>query len=192
MERLQKPLSDEALIDLYWQRDESAISETDRKYRNYLLSLAYPIVSDKLDCEECLSDTYLGTWNAIPPARPRIFKAFLATILRRTAINRYHHSHRKAAVPTEMTVALSELEPILGSADAAAEFEAQRLGKLISDFARSLTSRRRFIFISRYYAAQPIDAIAKQLSLSRSMVNKELSAIRAELKVTLEKEGYVL
>lgn len=192
MERLQKPLSDEALIDLYWQRDESAISETDRKYRNYLLSLAYPIVSDKLDCEECLSDTYLGTWNAIPPARPRIFKAFLATILRRTAINRYHHSHRKAAVPAEMTVALSELEPILGSADAAAEFEAQRLGKLISDFARELTSRRRFIFISRYYAAQPIDAIAKQLSLSRSMVNKELSAIRAELKVTLEKEGYVL
>lgn len=192
MERLQKPLSDEALIDLYWQRDESAISETDRKYRNYLLSLAYPIVSDKLDCEECLSDTYLGTWNAIPPARPRIFKAFLATILRRTAINRYHHSHRKAAVPAEMTVALSELEPILGSADAAAEFEAQRLGKLISDFARGLTSRRRFIFISRYYAAQPIDTIAKQLSLSRSMVNKELSAIRAELKVTLEKEGYVL
>ena len=190
MERLQKPLSDEALIDLYWQRDESAITETDRKYRNYLLSLAYPIVSDKLDCEECLSDTYLGTWNAIPPTKPRILKAFLAAILRRTAINRYHHSHRKGAIPTEMTVALSELEPILGTTDAVAEFEAKRLGKLISDFTRSLTPRRRYIFISRYYSAQPIDAIAKQLSLSRSMVNKELAAIRTDLKATLEKEGY--
>ena len=192
MERLQKPLSDEALIELYWQRDEAAITETDRKYRKYLFSLVYPMVSDRQDCEECISDTYLGTWNAIPPARPRILKAFLATILRRTAINRYHHTHRKGAITTEMTVALSELEPILGTPDTAAEFEAKRLGKLISDFARGLTPRRRYIFISRYYAAQPIDTIAQELSLSRSMVNKELAAIRTDLKATLEKEGYTL
>ena len=189
---LRKNLTDEALIELYWQRDEAAITETDRKYRKYLFSLAYPMVSDRQDCEECISDTYLGTWNAIPPARPKVFKAFLATILRRTAINRYHHAHRKGTIPTEMTVALSELEPILGTADAAAEFEAKRLGKLISDFARSLTPRRRYIFISRYYAAQPIDTIAQELSLSRSTVNKELAAIRANLKATLEKEGYAL
>lgn len=192
MELLRRPLSDEALVQLYWLRDEAAITETDRKYRKFLLSLAYSLVYDRQDCEECLNDTYLGTWNAIPPARPRILKAFLATILRRTAINRYHQAHRKGAIPAEMTVALSELEPILGTADASAEFDAKHLGQLISRFARGLSSRRRYIFISRYYAARPIDAIAKELSLSRSMVNKELAAIRAELKAALEKEGYVL
>lgn len=192
MELLRRPLSDEALVELYWLRDEAAITETDRKYRKYLFSLVYPMVSDKQDCEECINDTYLGTWNAIPPARPRILKAFLATILRRAAINRYHHAHRKGAIPAEMTIALSELEPIIGTADAAAEFDTKRLGQIISEFARGLSSRRRYIFISRYYAAWPIDAIAKELSLSRSMVNKELAAIRSDLKTQLEKEGYVL
>lgn len=192
MELLRRTLSDEAIIDLFWQRDESAITETDRKYRKFLLSLAYPMVSDKLDCEECLNDTYLGAWNAIPPTRPRIFKAFLSTILRRNAVNRYHHAHRKGAIPPEMTVALSELEPVLGTEDASAEFDAKQLGKVISDFARGLSSRRRYIFISRYYSAQSISEIAQQLSLSRSMVNKELAAIRMDLKALLEKEGYVL
>lgn len=192
MELLRRPLSDEALVELYWLRDEAAITETDRKYRKYLFSLVYPMVSDKQDCEECINDTYLGTWNAIPPARPRILKAFLATILRRAAINRYHHAHRKGAIPAEMTIALSELEPIIGTADAAAEFDTKRLGQIISEFAQGLSSRRRYIFISRYYAAWPIDAIAKELSLSRSMVNKELAAIRSDLKTQLEKEGYVL
>ena len=75
-----KLLSDEAIIELYWRRDEKAIKETDIKYGKYLYSIAYNIVHDTLDCEECLNDTYLGTWNRIPPARPNAFQIFISKI----------------------------------------------------------------------------------------------------------------
>ena len=98
---------------------------------------------------------------------------------------------RKKAVPSEMTVSLSELEDFVsGDEDIGAEFDAERLGHIISDFVRSLSERRQFIFMSRYYVADPIDTIASDLSLCRSMVNKELAAIRSALKEKLESEGY--
>ena len=186
-----EPVSDEKIIALYWARDEKAIEETDVKYRRYLYSVAYNIVRDRLDCEECLNDTYLGAWNAIPPARPRVLKAFLTTIGRRMAIKRYHSKLRKKDIPSEMTVSLSELEAfIAGDGDVSTDFDAQRLGRVISGFVYSLSRRRRFIFMSRYYAADPIDTIAQDLHLSRSTVNKELAAIRSALKEKLESEGY--
>ena len=90
-----------------------------------------------------------------------------------------------------MTVSLTELEDfVAGDEDVSADFEAERFGRVISDFIRSLSERRQFIFMSRYYAADPIDTIASDLSLSRSMINKELSAIRSALKEKLESEGY--
>lgn len=185
------PLEDDEIIELYWQRNEAAIAETDLKYRKYLFIIAYNILNEKLDCEECLNDTYLGAWNAIPPTRPNVLKAFLTTIIRRTAMKRYQHKNRQRAVPSEMTVSLSELEAFVsGDGDVGADFDAERLGKIISDFVRSLGKRRQFIFMSRYYAADSIDVIARDLKLSRSMINKELAAIRSDLAKTLEKEGY--
>ena len=185
------PLEDDEIIELYWQRNEAAIAETDLKYRKYLFIIAYNILNEKLDCEECLNDTYLGAWNAIPPTRPNVLKAFLTTIIRRTAMKRYQHKNRQRAVPSEMTVSLSELEAFVsGDGDVEADFDAERLGKIISDFVRSLGKRRQFIFMSRYYAADSIDVIARDLKLSRSMINKELAAIRSDLAKTLEKEGY--
>ena len=185
------PISDEKIIELYWSRDEKAIEETDFKYKKYLFSIAYNIVHDRLHAEECLNDTYLGAWNAMPPSRPNVLKAFLTTIMRRMAINRYHSNLRKTVIPSEMTVSLSELEDfVAGDEDVGAEFDAERLGHIISDFVRSLSERRQFIFMSRYYVADSIDTIASDLSLSRSMVNKELAAIRTALKETLESKGY--
>lgn len=182
-------ISDESIIALYWNRDESAIEETDLKYKNYLYSVAYNIVHGSLDCEECLNDTYLATWNAIPPSKPNVLKAFLTAITRRIAINRFHSNMRHS----EMTVALSELEDFLTDSESVdSQFDAIELGRVISDFVCSLPERRRFIFMSRYYAAEPIDTVAKELGLSRSMVNKELAAIRKALKEKLESEGYFL
>lgn len=182
-------ISDESIIALYWNRDESAIEETDLKYKNYLYSVAYNIVHGSLDCEECLNDTYLATWNAIPPSKPNVLKAFLTAITRRIAINRFHSNMRHS----EMTVALSELEDFLTDGESVdSQFDAIELGRVISDFVCSLPERRRFIFMSRYYAAEPIDTVAKELGLSRSMVNKELAAIRKALKEKLESEGYFL
>lgn len=185
------PLGDDGIIALYFARDEKAIEETDFKYRKYLFSVAYNVLRDRLDCEECLNDTYLGAWNAIPPSRPKVLKAFLTVIARRVAIKRYHRNSRRNTVPSEMTVSLSELEDFLADGDEVqAGFDAQRLGKVISDFVLSLSERGQFIFMSRYYMAEPIDTIAKDLKLSRSMVNKELAAIRKALKEKMESEGY--
>ena len=185
------PISDEKIIELYWSRNEKAIEETDLKYKKYLFSIAYNIVHDQLDCEECLNDTYLGTWNAIPPQKPRVLKAFLTVIMRRIAINRYHSNLRKNVVPSELTVSLSEIEDFIsGDDDVSDEFDAERLGRVISDFVRSLSERKQFIFMSRFYVADSIDTIASDLHLSRSMVNKELATIKSALKEKLESEGY--
>lgn len=185
------PISDEKIIELYYSRNEKAIEETDLKYKKYLFSIAYNIVHDQLDCEECLNDTYLGTWNAIPPQKPHALKAFLTVIMRRIAINRYHSNLRKNIVPSELTVSLSEIEDFIsGDDDISANFDAERLGRVISDFVRSLSDRKQFIFMSRFYVADSIDTIASELHLSRSMVNKELAAIKSALKEKLESEGY--
>ena len=185
------PMDDEKIVELYWKRDEKAIKETDFKYKKYLFSIAYHIVHDRLDSEECLNDTYLGAWNAIPPSKPNVLKAFLTVIARRIAIKRYHSKLRQSVIPSEMTVSLSELEDFVADdEDIDTDFDAERLGRVISDFVRSLSERKQFIFMSRYYVADAIDTIASDLSLSRSMVNKELAAIRSALKEKLESEGY--
>ncbi len=189
----REPMEDGKIVELYWNRDEKAIEETDFKYKKYLFSIAYNILHSKLDCEECLNDTYLGAWNAIPPSRPNVLKAFLITITRRIAIKRYHSNSKKNVVPSELTVALSELEDFIADDnDVVGSFDAEKLGCIISEFVRSLSERKRFIFMSRYYVADSIDAIANDLNLSRSMVNKELAAIRRALKEELESEGYLI
>lgn len=187
------PLPDEVIVTLYWNRDETAIEETDFKYKNYLFSVLRNLLKDPMDCEECLNDTYLGTWNAIPPTKPAVLKAFLTTVARRAAIKRYHKARKKAAIPSELTVSLSELEDFLSDGgEAESDLDAAALGKVISEFLYSLDKRKRYIFMSRYYVAVSIEKIARELKVSRSTVNKELAAIRKSLKVKLESEGYRL
>ena len=183
-------LRDEQIIELYFGRNEDAIAETDRKYGKYLFTVAYNVLHDKSDCEECVNDTYLGAWKAMPPTRPNVLKAFLTAITRRVAIKRYHSNMKKRAIPSEMTVSLTELENIISAdGDIVEELDTERLGQVLSAFIRSLPDRKRFIFMSRYYAADPIDTIARDLRVSRSTVNKELASIRAELQEILVKEG---
>lgn len=187
----QSPLSDGDIIDLYWQRDEKAIKETDLKYKKYLMTIAYNIVKDKEICHECLDDTYLGAWNSIPPERPNVLKAFLTVIMRRAAIKKYNSNGRKRRIPSEMTVSLEELEIFLNDGNATEEeFNARELGRIISCFTRSLSVRRQYIFMSRYYVYDSVKTIAADLGVSMSTVNKELAAIRDELRRKLESEGY--
>ena len=186
-------MSDEQIVELYWQRDERAIRETDRKYQHFLLTVAHNILRDAQDCEECLNDTYLEAWNAIPPTRPKVLQAFLATIMRRTAIDRYKAGKRQKRIDSELTVALSEVEELLADgSDPAAELDAHELRRVISEFIRALPKRRMYIFMSRYYTARPIGEIARLLGCSESTVNKEIAAIKRDLKEMLEKEGYSL
>ena len=187
------PLSDDAIIELYWKRDENAIKQTDAKYKNYLLSVAYNMLRDSGDCEECLNDTYLGTWNAIPPARPSALKAFLTAIMRRAAVNIYNRRMRQKRVPSSLTDSLDELDYLIAHEERVdSALDAEQLGKVISDYVRSLPTRGRYIFMSRYYAAEPIERIAAALSVSRSTVNKEIAAIKHGLRQKLESEGYYI
>lgn len=189
----KKIASDEEIVELYWQRNERAIKETDIKYKNMLMSIAYRIIRDELDCEECLNDTYLGAWNSMPPTRPSVLPAFLSTIMRRCAVNRYNAAVRKKRIPSEMTESLSELEGCITDTPAPEDDTAAvELGVVINSFVRSLEKRQRYIFIGRYYFAESIDTIASELGISRSMVNKEIAAIKEALKKKLESEGYVL
>ncbi|MBQ4140565.1 MAG: sigma-70 family RNA polymerase sigma factor [Clostridia bacterium] len=192
-EKVSAILSDEKIIELYWERDERAISATDAKYKSFLLTIAYNIIHDDLDCEECLNDTYLGAWNSMPPSKPAVLPAFLSVIMRRHAINRYNANMRKKRVPSEMTDSLSEMEDVISHSQTLEdEMAALELANILNSFVRSLSSRQRYIFIGRYYFAEPIDSIANDLGVSKSTVNKEIATIKTALKENLEREGYVL
>ncbi len=184
-------LDDERIVALYWQREEKAIDETDRKYGKYLYTIAYNILHNDPDSEECLNDTYLGTWNAIPPAKPTLFQAFVSKIMRNTAVVRYKKNHASSRVPSEMTVSLDELEQQLPYEPSAADdYEVYKLSRLLSNYLRKMPEKRAFIFICRYYCADRIVDIAAMLHVSESTVYRELDEIKKGLREILIKEGY--
>ena len=193
LKRTVGPLSDEEIVDLYWQRDENAIEETDVKYKKYLLSVACHFVSDRSDLEECLSDTYVGAWNAIPPARPKALQAFLTIIMRRTAINCYKINRRKKRIPAELTDVYEDFADFIAAEqDVSADVESRELEAVINTYVRTLSDRQMYIFMSRYYFARSIHEIGKALGCSTSTINKEIAKIKNGLKNSLMNEGYIL
>ncbi len=185
-------MRDEDIIALYWQRDENAIKQTDIKYGAYLMAIARNIVRDLRDCEECLNDTYLDAWNAIPPKRPTLLQAFLASIMRRTAIDCYRANTRDKRVPTDAIDSFDELEYVIAGGDhPAKQAEAAHLASLISGYVRALPWRRKYVFMARYYAARSIAEVAEALSCSEATVNRDIARIRDELRALLKKEGYL-
>ncbi len=186
----QPYLSDEEIIELYLGRDERAITETERKYGSALLRVARGILHDELDCEECVSDAYLGVWNAIPPTRPRSLAAFATGILRRIAINRYHENTAQKRVPSAYTVSLDELAEVLCAPDSAeAEAEAAELGRLINAYLAGLRPRERTLFVGRYYMARTLEDLAEERRVHLSTVHRELGRLREGLRKFLERNG---
>ena len=189
----QTIIEDEQIIELYWQRSENAIQETDKKYGQFLFRIAYNILHDRLDCEECQNDTYLDVWKAIPPTRPTVFPAFITKIMRRIALDRYKEKTAKRRIPSEYTVSMEDIKDTLHSNETVdSEYAAEELGKIISDYVRSLTDRQRYIFIDRFYLAEPVETIASDLAISVPTVYREIDKIKQGLKTYLESnEVYV-
>ena len=187
----QTVLSDEEIIDLYWQRQEQAIKETDLKYGRYLFTIAYNIVHDRLDCEECLNDTYLGTWNAIPPNRPNIFQVFLARIMRNSAVDKYRERTASRRIPSELTESLSELEEAISYSENISEdvFVKDAI-KVLNTYLMELDDKDRFVFVCRYYYADSVPQIAKMTQLSERSVFRILATTREKLKKKLEEAGF--
>ena len=187
----QTVFSDEEIINLYWQRQEQAIKETDLKYGRYLFTIAYNIVHDRLDCEECLNDTYLGTWNAIPPNRPNIFQVFLARIMRNSAVDKYRERTASRRIPSELTDSLSELEEAISYSENISEnvFVKDAI-KVLNTYLMELDDKDRFVFVCRYYYADSVPQIAKMTQLSERSVFRILATTREKLKKKLEEAGF--
>ena len=183
-------LSDEQIIDLYFAREERAITETDKKYCQYLHTVAYNILYDEQDAEECLQDTYLKTWNAIPPERPRVFRAFLAKITRNLSLDRYEMAQRQKRVPKEAYRPLDEVQEFLPDPHSLErDLQDATIARIITQYLDQASDRRMYIFTARYFFSLSIPQIAHRLSCSQSLVSKELAAIKRELRAEFEKEG---
>ena len=185
--------TDEAIVELYWKRDEDAIKETDKKYGKYLLVIADNIVHNRLDSEECLNDTYLGTWNRIPPTRPVSLQSFLARIMRNISVGRFRQNTADKRIPCELVTSLDELEECIAGEDSIDRERATReLADIINQALGAMKDREQYIFVCRYYYADKISAIANSLGVSEVTVNRTLSKLRSDLKSRLDAAGYTI
>ena len=182
--------SDEKIIDMFWERDPEAIQKTDEKYGTLLRNVAYNILSDSLDCEECQNDTYFDVWNAIPSARPSAFSAFIVQIMRRTAIDRYRKKSSKKRIPSQLTVSIEELEnAIYNSLSIEEAYEAKEIGKMVNDYVASLNDRQRYLFIDRYYMAESVEKTTSDLAIPVKTAYMEIEKIKKGLRKYLERNG---
>ena len=186
-------MPDSDIIELYWKRDESAITETDNKYHRYLFRVARNILQDSQDCEESLNDTYFITWNKIPPSKPTAFQTFLSKITRDVSIDKYRKNTAEKRIPSELTASLDELDDCLSfEASAEESFIVNQLSVILNSYLRELSKKEAFIFISRYYYADSIENIAKMLKVSESTIFRSLAKIRQGLRERIEKMGYTI
>lgn len=186
-------MKESEIIDLYWERSESAVSATAEAYGAYLLAISQNILRSRADAEECVNDAYLKAWESIPPQRPLNLSAYLGKIVRNLSLNRLEERRAKKRGRSQAELALSELEdcvPSLLSVERQTED-----GAVIAEIQRFLDSqpeRKRIIFVRRYWYAMPVKEIAAGLGLSRANVKTILSRMRRELKAHLEKEDILL
>ena len=185
-------MQDSVIIELYNQRNEQAIAATQAKYGAYCMTIAYNILSDRLDSEECVNDTYLHAWNTIPPEQPASLRPYLGTITRHLAFDCYRKKMREKRGGGEVPLALEELDEVIAAPnDVQDEYALRALGECINRFLHTRVSKRDCdIFLCRYYFVYPVEQIAEKLGLGENYVRNILSRIRRKLKAYLEKEGY--
>ncbi|MBQ6877733.1 MAG: sigma-70 family RNA polymerase sigma factor [Oscillospiraceae bacterium] len=183
-------MEDEKIIDLYFERNESAISETAEKYGNYLYKIAFNILSDNEDSEESVNDTYMSAWNTIPPEKPNVFSAFLSKITRYISLNRYRAKKTEKRGGGEIDAAFEEIEECVpDKSNIYDEIETKELAEIISDYLKKLPETERKIFVCRYYYLDSLSDISKQFGFSQSKVASMLHRTRKKILSHLEKEG---
>ena len=179
-------MEDEKILALYKARNEAAIAETSRKYGSYCGAIAYNILMSYEDSDECVQDTWLKTWNAIPPEVPRRLKSFVGRITHNLAIDRYRKNARQSRCTLDEV--LTELQvPELSDPEQSAE--AKELGLMISDFLRAQPPEKRVLFVRRYWYVETIAEIAQRYGMTESKVKMQLSRTKEKLRSFLEQEG---
>ena len=184
---------DSQIVQLYWDRDERAIPETAAAYGGYCFTIAHNILDSTQDAEECVNDTWLRAWNAIPPHRPSVLSAFLGRITRNLALQLFRRDHARKRGGGEIDLVFEELsECVSGSESAEQLADALALKEAIRDFLSALPVRKRKIFVLRYWYAESVAQIARRMRMSENSVSVTLHRLRAALRAHLEERGFTL
>lgn len=179
-------MNDVDIIDLFWKRSETAISELSKKYDKLARSVALNILHNKQDTEECMNDSYFGMWNTLPPERPQILSAFFTALTRNNALKRVRYNSA-----AKRNVIMEELEEFT-SATPSPEEEINFTADLISDFLSRQDKQSRVLFMRRYYLGESIADAAKAVGISENNASVKLSRLRTKLKKELEEEGIII
>jgi RNA polymerase sigma-70 factor (ECF subfamily) len=183
-------VEDQQIIELYLKRSENAIKETKIKYGRLFFRIAYNILRNHEDSEECENDTYLKAWSSIPPKEPNPLSAYLGKIARNLALQKYEYYSAKKR-NTDLELAFNELEDCIPSNyDTESRYQEGELGRAIDAFLRSIDREARIIFVLRYWHADSVKAIASRFHISVSKVKSSLFRTRNRLKTYLMEEGY--
>ena len=188
----QNGLADEKIVELYWERSETAINETAAKYGGYCHSIAYNVLHDSWEAEESVNDTYLDAWNSMPPHRPAILSAFLGKITRRISIDKWRKKNAEKRGGSEMPAVLGELEEcVADGTDVEKTIEQKEMARVIEEFLSLLPVTERRVFLCRYWYMEPIEEIARGFGFTKSKAASMLHRTRGKLRRKLESEGYL-
>ncbi len=184
-------MEDKKIVELFLQRSEQAVTETQSKYGNYCYFIAYQILTNNEDAEESVNDTYIDAWNSIPPHKPAILSTFLGKITRRISIDRWRCRNAKKRGGGEIPLVLEELaECIEGNNSIEQELEQKRLTEVINTFVLGLPQTEQKVFLCRYWYMDSVYSICRQFGFSESKVKSMLYRTREKLKHVLEKEDF--
>ena len=184
-------MDDSQIVQLYWDRSESAIAETEAKYGKYCYRIAYNILTNKEDAEESVNDTYLKAWNEIPPKRPAILSTFLGKLTRNLSIDKWRSRNAYKRGGGEIMLALEELEDcVTGTESVEASHLQHELIKAYGRFLDNLPATDRRVFLLRYWNMESVDSIAEKFGFSKSKVKSMLHRTRNKLRLLLIEEGF--
>lgn len=185
-------MEDQAIVQLYWDRDEEAIVQSDRKYGAFCLRLALNLLSLRQDAEECVNDTWHAAWNSIPPQRPMSLKAYLGRLTRNFSITRFraNHAQKRNAAMELMLSELSECIPDPETTESRMEY--LELSSRIGYWLKTLPKEDRMLFVRRYWYGDPPKVLAQRYGITASQASQRLFRLRRDLKNLLEQEGVCL
>ena len=184
-------MEDSKILELYCSRSEDAIAQTDKKYGRYCYSIAYNILRDNGETEECVNESYFKTWNVIPPQFPENLATFIGKIVRHTAFDVFRSKMTQKRGGGEANLVLSELEECIGNNDVEDEIDRKETLKVITEFLDNTDVQKRRIFILRYWYVMPVKEIADKSGMSESSVKVTLHRLRDALKKELMKNGLI-
>ncbi len=185
-------MEDQAIINLYFARSETAIAETAAKYGRYCYHIAYNILTSREDSEESVNDTYLAAWGAMPPRRPGVLATFLGRLTRNISLDRWKNRTAQKRGGGQVPMALEELEECIpGGCDPVREAERMELNKALTRFLDTLPQSERQVFVCRYWYLDPVPGIASRYGFTQAKVTSMLHRTRSKLRRFLEKEGLV-